>query len=96
MYAGNICPNCSIDKPAKEKAKRPSDAATCSRFVVAPHTLQFQCDTAVYHGDNGKSVCYVTSDDVGRFVAAALNHFSDTGAMDKYLSENAQGDQPKV
>ena len=35
MYLGNICPNCSIDKPAKEEAKRPSDATDCSpSFVV--------------------------------------------------------------
>jgi hypothetical protein len=26
---------------------------------------------------------------MGRFVAAALNHFADSGEMAKYLSENA-------
>lgn len=60
-----------------------------SPFVVAPHTLQFRCETAVYRGDSGSSVCYVTCDEVGRFVAAALNHFADSGEMAKYLSENS-------
>ena len=61
-----------------------------SPFVVAPHTLQFRCETAVYCGDSGSSVCYVTCDEVGRFVAAALNHFADSGEMAKYLLENDQ------
>jgi hypothetical protein len=78
---------------SKLKSDSPLRAATCSPFVVAPHTLQFRCETAVYRGDSGSSVCYVTCDEVGRFVAAALNHFADSGEMAKYLSENRRAQQ---
>lgn len=56
-------------------------------FEVTPIDLQFQCTHAVYALGGDSSICYVTSEQRGRLVVAALNEFKASGKIDEWMSD---------
>lgn len=55
-------------------------------FETVPTVLQFRCEYAVYCKGNDSSMCYVTSQERGDFMVAALDAFVKSGEAEKWLN----------
>lgn len=67
-----------------------SPSPCCGRFEAAKHSLQFQCDWAVYSKNSGSSLCYVTSHKRADFFAKCLNRLDELGELEGILHANAE------
>lgn len=56
-----------------------------THYEVGEHILQFECKHAVFHKKGETSLCYTSSEEMGKFIAASLDWFKESGEMDKYI-----------
>jgi hypothetical protein len=78
---------CSADHNEPSTSTGPPRSA----FEVEPIYVRFECSHAVYPAGGNSSLCYVTSEQRGRLIAAALDAFNESGGLSEWLS-NEQND----
>jgi hypothetical protein len=75
-------PNSKTDNLANEDCR----PVPCSPFECEAIGAQFECTHAIYPTGGQASICYVTSEQRGRLIVAALNHFEESGKLDEWMS----------
>ena len=57
-------------------------------FEIGPVDFNFKCNYGVFTKGGESSMCYVTSEIRGKFIAAALEAFFESGKAEEWIKEN--------